>query len=82
MGFADGKERLNVWVAFLNLECTFGTDASADQVFRRAASHNEAKQDGGFCGTLLFGNLIFLIFYYVFLGFSLRLRRCALAFGF
>ncbi|CAE7210896.1 rrp5 [Symbiodinium necroappetens] len=44
VGFADGKERLNVWVAFLNLECTFGTDASADQVFRRAASHNEAKQ--------------------------------------
>ena len=46
MGFADGKERFNVWVAFMNLECTFGTEASAEAVFRRAASHNEAKQVG------------------------------------
>jgi rRNA biogenesis protein RRP5 len=44
VGFAEGKERFNVWVAFMNLECTFGTEATADAVFRRAASHNDAKQ--------------------------------------
>lgn len=44
VGFAEGKERFNVWVAFMNLECTFGTEQTADAVFRRAASHNDAKQ--------------------------------------
>jgi rRNA biogenesis protein RRP5 len=44
VGFAEGKERFNVWVAFMNLECTFGTEQTSDTVFRRAASHNDAKQ--------------------------------------
>jgi len=44
VGFAEGKERFNVWVAFMNLECTFGTEESVDAVFRRASSHNDAKQ--------------------------------------
>jgi rRNA biogenesis protein RRP5 len=43
VGFSDAKERFNAWVAFMNLECTFGTDDSAEAVFKRAASHNEAK---------------------------------------
>ena len=44
VGFADSKERFNVWVAYMNLECTFGSDETSDAIFRRAASHNEAKQ--------------------------------------
>jgi len=44
VGFAESKERFNAWVAYMNLECTFGTDESADAVFKRAASHNDAKQ--------------------------------------
>jgi len=43
VGFAEAKERFNVWVAFMNLECTFGTEKSADDVFKRAASYNNAK---------------------------------------
>merc|ERR1719145_353988 len=43
VGFVEGKERFNVWVAFMNLECTFGTEQTADAVFRRASSHNDAK---------------------------------------
>jgi len=44
VGFNEGRERFNVWVAYMNLECTYGTEETADAVFRRAASHNEAKQ--------------------------------------
>jgi len=43
VGFSDVRERFNTWVAFMNLECTFGTDETADSVFRRAVSHNIAK---------------------------------------
>ncbi|CAK0857591.1 unnamed protein product, partial [Prorocentrum cordatum] len=43
VGFSEAKERFNSWVAYMNLECTFGTDETAEAVFRRAASHNEAK---------------------------------------
>lgn len=44
VGFSESKERFNAWVAFMNLECTFGTEESADAVFKRAASHNDAKE--------------------------------------
>jgi len=44
VGFSDAQERFNVWVAYLNLECTFGTENTADAVFKRAASHNNAKK--------------------------------------
>ena len=54
VGFSDSKERFNVWVAYMNLECTFGTEKTADAVFSRASSHNDAKQvgklwEGWFC---------------------------------
>eukprot|EP00438_Fugacium_kawagutii_P023447 Skav236819 [mRNA] locus=scaffold2823:69762:87097:- [translate_table: standard] len=58
VGFSDSKERFNVWVAYLNLECTFGTEKLADAVFGRAASHNDAKQvgpPGAWRGTRLQG---------------------------
>lgn len=44
VGFAEARERFNVWVAFMNLECTFGTEQTAEAVYKRAASHNDAKQ--------------------------------------
>merc|ERR1719265_2148714 len=44
VGFAEAKERFNVWVAFMNLECTFGTEQTAEAIFKRAASHNDAKE--------------------------------------
>mmetsp|Transcript_70225 Transcript_70225/g.227362 ORF Transcript_70225/g.227362 Transcript_70225/m.227362 type:complete len:507 (-) Transcript_70225:92-1612(-) len=43
VGFSDAKERFNAWVAYMNLECTFGTEEAAEAVFQRAASHNPAK---------------------------------------
>eukprot|EP00971_Amphidinium_carterae_P223911 4442837-Amphidinium_carterae.2 len=42
-GFAEAKERFNVWVAYMNLECTYGTDQTSEAIFTRAASHNDAK---------------------------------------
>mmetsp|Transcript_19809 Transcript_19809/g.53028 ORF Transcript_19809/g.53028 Transcript_19809/m.53028 type:complete len:1878 (-) Transcript_19809:167-5800(-) len=44
VGFSESKERFNVWVAFMNLECTFGTEETTEAVVRRAASFNNAKQ--------------------------------------
>eukprot|EP00927_Polykrikos_kofoidii_P076561 TRINITY_DN73631_c0_g1_i1.p1 TRINITY_DN73631_c0_g1~~TRINITY_DN73631_c0_g1_i1.p1 ORF type:complete len:2015 (+),score=482.72 TRINITY_DN73631_c0_g1_i1:72-6116(+) len=44
VGFADAKERFNVWVAFMNLECTFGSDSTVEAIYKRAVSHNDGKQ--------------------------------------
>merc|ERR1711957_876546 len=44
VGFSEAQERFNAWVAIMNLECTFGTEESADAVFKRAVAHNDAKQ--------------------------------------
>ncbi|WEW57436.1 rRNA biogenesis protein rrp5 [Emydomyces testavorans] len=37
-------EKLNIWVAMLNLENTFGTDDSLDEVFKRACQYNDAQE--------------------------------------
>merc|ERR1712232_1290552 len=36
IGFSEAKERFNVWVAYMNLECTFGSDQTAEAIFKRA----------------------------------------------
>jgi rRNA biogenesis protein RRP5 len=41
--FREEQEKLNVWVALLNLECTYGTDDSVDKVFKEAARANDSK---------------------------------------
>ena len=41
------SEALNVWVAFLNLENTYGSDESVDTVFKRACEHNDAEEIHG-----------------------------------
>merc|ERR1740121_2033829 len=44
VGFSEAQERFNAWVAFMNLECTFGSDETSQLVFKRAVAHNDAKQ--------------------------------------
>jgi len=37
-------EKLNVWMALVNLEIGFGTEESRDKVFKEAAQYNEARE--------------------------------------
>ncbi len=43
INFREDQEKLNVWIAFLNLEISFGTDESLDNVFVDACRYNESK---------------------------------------
>ena len=40
----EETERLNVWVAFFNLEVAYGTDETADEVFKRACQYNDQRE--------------------------------------
>ena len=37
-------EKLNIWVAFLNMENSFGTDETLEEVFRRACEYADKKK--------------------------------------
>ncbi|KAI9824997.1 MAG: hypothetical protein M1819_000626 [Sarea resinae] len=37
-------EKLNVWVALLNLENTYGSDEAVEEVFKRACQYNDAEE--------------------------------------
>lgn len=37
----EEQEKLNVWVAYMNLENMYGTEESLKEVFDRAVKHNE-----------------------------------------
>ena len=39
----EDSEKLNVWVALLNLENTYGSDDSVDEVFKRACQYNDVQ---------------------------------------
>lgn len=41
--FREEQEKLNVWIALLNLENVYGTDATIEVVFKDAARHNDPK---------------------------------------
>jgi rRNA biogenesis protein RRP5 len=43
ISFREEGERLNVWIALLNLENVYGTDESLDAVFKDAARANDSK---------------------------------------
>jgi len=43
INFREEQERLNVWIALLNLEVTYGTTASLETVFKEAARANDSK---------------------------------------
>ncbi|EPQ29181.1 uncharacterized protein PFL1_03468 [Pseudozyma flocculosa PF-1] len=42
ISFREEQERLNVWIALLNLENTYGTDETLEQTFKEAAQVNDA----------------------------------------
>lgn len=43
INFREEQERLNVWMALLNLEVTYGTDTSLENIFKEAARANDPK---------------------------------------
>ena len=43
INFCEEQERLNVWIALLNLENVYGTDDSLDATFKEAARANDSK---------------------------------------
>ena len=43
INFREEQERLNVWIALLNLENIYGTDESFEVAFKDAARHNDSK---------------------------------------
>ena len=43
INFREEKERLNVWIALLNLENVYGTEDSLQAVFKEAARANDSK---------------------------------------
>lgn len=44
INFRDEQEKLNIWVAYLNLENSFGDSESLSKVFERAISYNDPKK--------------------------------------
>lgn len=43
INFREEQEKLNVWVALLNLENTYGTEESLQELFTEATQSNDAK---------------------------------------
>ncbi|KIO08444.1 hypothetical protein M404DRAFT_938123 [Pisolithus tinctorius Marx 270] len=43
INFREEQERLNVWIALLNIENTYGSDTTMEAVFKDAARHNDSK---------------------------------------
>ncbi|CAA7268006.1 unnamed protein product [Cyclocybe aegerita] len=43
INFREEKERLNVWIALLNLENVYGTDETLEATFKEAAKANDSK---------------------------------------
>ena len=43
ISFREEQERLNVWIALLNLENVYGSDESLDKTFKEAARANDSK---------------------------------------
>ena len=40
----EEAEKMNVWVALLNLENTYGSDESVEEVFQRACQYNDSQE--------------------------------------
>ncbi|MCJ1405665.1 rRNA biogenesis protein rrp5 [Xylographa trunciseda] len=43
-GSETDSELLNVWVAYLNLENTYGTDETVEEIFKRACEYNDPEE--------------------------------------
>jgi rRNA biogenesis protein RRP5 len=44
ISIGQDTEKLNIWVGLLNLENTFGTDESLEDVFKRACQYNDPQE--------------------------------------
>ena len=44
INFREQQEKLNVWVALMNLENSYGSHESLMKVFERAITYNEPKR--------------------------------------
>ena len=40
----ESTEKMNVWIALLNLENTYGNDESLEEVFKRACQYNDSQE--------------------------------------
>lgn len=40
----EDMEKMNMWIALLNLEMTYGNDESLEEVFKRACQYNDAQE--------------------------------------
>lgn len=40
----EETEKLNVWVAYLNLEVAYGTTSTVDEIFKRACQYNDEQE--------------------------------------
>lgn len=40
----EETEKLNVWIAYLNLEVAYGTDETVEEVFKEACTYNDAQE--------------------------------------
>ncbi|RDW94919.1 hypothetical protein BP5796_00682 [Coleophoma crateriformis] len=40
----EETEKLNIWIALLNLECAYGNDETLNEAFKRACQYNDAQE--------------------------------------
>jgi rRNA biogenesis protein RRP5 len=43
INYREEEEKLNVWMALVNLEIGFGTDETSEKIFKEASSYNDAR---------------------------------------
>ncbi|KAF7981179.1 hypothetical protein HWV62_34965 [Athelia sp. TMB] len=43
INFREEQEKMNVWIALLNLENVYGNDETMEAIFKEAARHNDSK---------------------------------------
>lgn len=43
INYREEEEKLNVWMALVNLEIGFGTDDTAEKLFKEASGYNDAR---------------------------------------
>lgn len=43
IAYREEEEKLNVWMALVNLEIGFGTEESREKVFKEAVQYNDAR---------------------------------------
>ena len=44
INISEETEKMNVWIAFLNLEVAYGNDETVEEAFKRACQYNDAQE--------------------------------------